>query len=230
MGLNISINVPSEDEAQAAAERHALTAHLTPAEIEKQYKRDCLYDAAVFAHEAHEADPDKTPVWAKQTLAEEHKRWRQIQVKLLRYKKAIRNKKMMAVATSQAQRKTGHKQRSEGTRSSAASGDGNSDSEPEPEPERNPQQHPLQLLDQSSLADLLCISKKTLQNAYSTAPYTLPESIQIPHARGPRWTIQAVQDWLANRPKHTQKLAPIPQKRKAGRPRIAQVVAKGGAK
>lgn len=222
MGLNISINVSNEDEAQAAAEWHALTAHLTPAEIEKQYKRDCLYDAAVFAHAA---DPDKTPLWAKQTLAEEHKRWRQIQVKLLRYKKAIRNKKMMAVATSQAPRKTGHKQRSEGSRSSAASGDGNSD-DPDPEPERN--QHPLQLLDQSSLADLLCISKKTLQNQYSVAPYTLPEAIQIPHARGPRWTIQAVQDWLANRPKHTQKLAPIPQKRKAGRPRIA-AVAKGGA-
>ncbi|MBE7567816.1 hypothetical protein [Acidithiobacillus sp. HP-11] len=131
--------------------------------------------------------------------------------------------------TAPAPRKTGHKQRAEGSRSSAASGDGNS--EPEPEPERNPQQHPLQLLDQSSLADLLCISKKTLQNTYSNTPHELPESIQIPHARGPRWTIQAVQAWLNSRPKHTQKLAPVAPKRKAGRPRIAAAMAaKGGAK
>lgn len=122
------------------------------------------------------------------------------------------------------------RQRAEGTRSSAASGDSN-DGDSDPEPERNPQQNPLQLLDQQSLAALLCISKKTLQNQYSVAPYTLPEAIQIPHARGPRWTIQAVQDWLANRPKHTQTLAPVAPKRKAGRPRIAAVIAaKGGAK
>ena len=131
-------------------------------------------------------------------------------------------------ATSPAPRRTGHKQCSEGTRSSAASGDGNSD-DPDPETERNPQ-HPLYLFDQQSLADLLCIAKKTLQNTYSNTPHELPAAIQIPHARGPRWTIQAVQDWLANRPKHTQKLAPVVPKRKAGRPRIAQVVAKGGAK
>ncbi|OCX69562.1 hypothetical protein A6M27_07655 [Acidithiobacillus thiooxidans] len=124
-----------------------------------------------------------------------------------------------------------HRQRSEGSRSSAASGDGNSDSDDaDPEPERNPQ-HPLYLFDQQSLADLLCISKKTLQNTYSNTPHDLPVAIQIPHARGPRWTIEAVQDWLANRPKHTQKIAPIPQKRKAGRPRITATIAavKGGA-
>ena len=113
----------------------------------------------------------------------------------------------------------------EGSRSSAASGDGNSD--PDPDPERR--QPSLCLYDQASLADLLQISKKSVQNIFSKTPWLLPLGIQIPGARGPRWTPQAVQLWLENRPAHTAK--PIPQaasKKKVGRPRIA-LVKQGGA-
>ena len=105
----------------------------------------------------------------------------------------------------------------EGSRSSAASGDGNSD--PEPDPERRAQ--PLSLHDQASLADLLKISKKSVQNILSKTPWLLPPAIQIPGARGPRWTPQAVQAWLADRPAHTVKPAPKAASRKVGRPRIA---------
>ena len=113
----------------------------------------------------------------------------------------------------------------EGSRSSAASGDGNSDSaEPDPDPERSP----LQLFDASSLADLFCISKKTIQNQYSRTPWLLPPAICIPGARGPRWTASAVQAWLENRPQHSAKPAPQPAKNKVGRPRIAPVK-QGGA-
>ena len=108
----------------------------------------------------------------------------------------------------------------EGTRSSAASGDSNSE---DPDPERPRLAH--QLYDQASLADLLCISKKTLQNQYSVAPHTLPKAISIPGARGPRWTPKSVQEWLESRLQHTLKPAPQPTKRtkrKVGRPRIAQ--------
>lgn len=97
---------------------------------------------------------------------------------------------------------------------------------PEPEPER-----PLlttQLLDQATLADFLCSSKKTVQNLYSKTPWLLPPAISIPGARGPRWTPEAVQEWLQNRPQHTHKPFPSAPKRKAGRPRIALV--SGGAK
>lgn len=123
--------------------------------------------------------------------------------------------------------RTGHRQRSEGARSSAASGDGNgnSDDSAEPDPERRTQ--PSQLYDQASLADFLGISKKTLQNLYSEAPHSLPQAIAIPGARGPRWTAAAVQTWLNDRPRHTSKPAPTAAKRKAGRPRIALAVAKG---
>lgn len=121
---------------------------------------------------------------------------------------------------------------SEGSRSSAASGDSNAD-DPDPEPEQKKQHH-LQLFDQKSLAALLGISKKTLQNWYSVSPYTLPEAIQIPHARGPRWTQKAVEKWLNNRPRHTQKTQPVApvKSKKRGRPRIAQAAAivAGGAK
>ena len=112
----------------------------------------------------------------------------------------------------------------EGSRSSAASGDGNSD-DGDPDPERSP----LQLFDASSLADLFCISKKTIQNQYSRTPWLLPPAIQIPGARGPRWTPQAVQAWLADRPSHTVKPAPKAAKNKVGRPRIALAVQGGAA-
>ena len=105
------------------------------------------------------------------------------------------------------------------SRASEKSGDGNSDGS-DPDPAR--------LLDQSALAQFLCISKKTLQNQYSVAPHTLPAAIQIPGARGPRWTPQSVQAWLEQRPQHTPKPAQAP-KRKVGRPRIALVARNGGA-
>ena len=122
--------------------------------------------------------------------------------------------------------RTGHRARQDGSRS-AASGDGNDSSDPEPDPDPERRTQPLQIYDQAALAALLKISKKTLQNQYSAAPHTLPPAIAIPGARGPRWTLAAVQAWLADRPAHVAKPAPKAAKRKAGRPRIAQAVAKG---
>lgn len=116
------------------------------------------------------------------------------------------------------------KQRGAASRSSAKSGDGNSDSDPEPE-----RHLPNYLYDQATLAGLLAISKKTLQNLYSKTPWELPAAILIPGARGPRWTHQAVQTWLSDRPQHTQKTPPQPAKKKVGRPRIALAQGKGGA-
>lgn len=144
------------------------------------------------------------------------------------------NRKIVSIAPRQ------RRGRGEGSRSSAASGDGNSsddsdsgDSDPDPDPARRPQ-YPHQLLDQSSLAALLCVSKKTLQNWYSSSPHALPPAIHIPGARGPRWAAQAVRNWLDSRPPYTAKPAPVVAKtrRGVGRPRIAAtlaVVGKGGA-
>ncbi len=107
----------------------------------------------------------------------------------------------------------------EGSRSSAKSGDGNSSDDPDPE----------RLYDQAPLADLLKISKKSVQNIYSKTPWLLPRAISVPGARGPRWTPQAVQAWLADRPAHTVKPAPqAASRKKVGRPRIA-LVKQGGA-
>ncbi|MEB8536399.1 hypothetical protein [Acidithiobacillus ferriphilus] len=111
--------------------------------------------------------------------------------------------------------KRGHGE--EGTRSSAASGDGNESDGSDPE-------RRLQTYDQAAFASLLCISKKTLQNIYSKTPHLLPPAIQIPGARGPRWTQEAVQEWLQNRPQHPPKPAPVAPKRSVGRPRIALAV------
>lgn len=122
--------------------------------------------------------------------------------------------------------RTGNRTGQEGSRSSAASGDGNGNSD-DAEPERR--QPSLQIYDQAALADLLQISKKTLQNLYSSAPHILPDAIRIPGARGPRWTLSAVQQWLESRPSHTRKPVVIAPKKGVGRPRIASVV-KGGAK
>lgn len=101
---------------------------------------------------------------------------------------------------------------------------GNSD---DGEPPRSHQ--PIHLLDQADLADILSISKKTLQNIHSVTPHLLPKAISIPGARGPRWTAQAVQSWLDARPAYST--APKAAQRKVGRPRIALAVAagKGGA-
>lgn len=113
-----------------------------------------------------------------------------------------------------------------GSRSSAASGDGNGngDSDPDPDPERH-----FRLLNQDSLADILSVSKKTLQNLFSSKPHLLPKAIQIPCARGPRWTQTAVQAWLDSRPAYTTTPVQTPTRRKVGRPRIAPAV-KWGAK
>ncbi|MEB8476226.1 hypothetical protein [Acidithiobacillus ferriphilus] len=124
-----------------------------------------------------------------------------------------------------ARRTPARRRHGEGSRSSAASGDGNSD--PEPDPERSPRS-PLQLFDASSLADLFCISKKTIQNQYSRTPWLLPPAISIHGARGPRWTASAVQAWLENRPQHNATPAPQANARKVGRPRIA-LLSVGGA-
>lgn len=126
--------------------------------------------------------------------------------------------------TQAASRRTGHRQRQEGSRSSAASGDGNGNSD-DPDPERR---QPLQLYDQASLAGLLCTSKKSVQNIYSATPWLLPPAIQIPGARGPRWPAAAVQAWLEQRPAHTSKPAVVTPKRKVGRPRIIALAGKKG--
>ena len=132
----------------------------------------------------------------------------------------IRNKVVrMAPRTPRARRG------GEGSRSSAASGDGNPDSD-DPDPERR--QASLSLLDQAALAALLILSKKSVQNIYSRTRWLLPTAIQIPGARGPRWTVQSVQAWLADRPLHSAKPAPTASKNKVGRPRIA-LVKQGGA-
>ncbi len=156
----------------------------------------------------HTPAPDNTP---------EIKRLRRVSAQISNEILAI-SRNVVAVV-HMAPRAPRARRHTEGSRSSAASGDGNSD--PDPDPERRLQ--PLQLLDQAVLADLLHISKKTLQNLYSNTPHLLPQAISIPGARGPRWTIQAVQTWLDSRPAHhnTAKTAPKAAKRKVGRPRIA---------
>lgn len=90
------------------------------------------------------------------------------------------------------------------------------------------------LLDQLALAESLCLSKKSVQNIYSSTPWLLPSAIKIPGARGPRWTIESVQAWLDGCPRHTPKATPAPsiKKRKVGRPRLAHALGlvAGGAK
>lgn len=80
------------------------------------------------------------------------------------------------------------------------------------------------LLDEQALAHLLCISKKTVQNIYSKTPHRLPAAIHIPGARGPRWTEKALSDWIDGRPAHTQKPVPPREKKRVGRPRIADTM------
>lgn len=135
-----------------------------------------------------------------------------------------RSEQMVPQYFSPIRRTTPHRtrQRGKASRSSAASGDGNSNTD-DTDPERR-----KPLYDQAALADLLCVSKKTLQNQYSASPHTLPPAIAIPGARGPRWTPQAVQEWLDARPQHQPKPAPVAPKRKVGRPRIAALRSDGG--
>ncbi len=121
-----------------------------------------------------------------------------------------------AVGRNIIARKTARRPRAAKSSTSGNDGDG------------EPPRRPAPLLDQSALASLLSVSKKTVQNQYSAAPWTLPPAIQIPGARGPRWTPQAVSEWLDQRPAHTPQTAPNIPKRKVGRPRIA-LVKQGGA-
>ena len=146
-----------------------------------------------------------------------------VALRKIRVKLAKKVEKIQRVATTPRRRQRGAQ-----TRSSSASGDSNSD-DPEPEPERplRPLLLPY-LYTETTLAPVLGISKKTLQNLYSKSPWLLPPAIRIPGARGPRWTPQAVQEWLSDRPRHTPKIAPVAPRRKAGRPRIA-LVKQGGA-
>ncbi|MHB8211641.1 MAG: helix-turn-helix transcriptional regulator [Acidithiobacillus sp.] len=108
--------------------------------------------------------------------------------------------------------------RGEGMRSSAKSGDGGNNDD---DSAADPSFLTTQLLNQASFADLLCVSKKTLQNLYSKTPWLLPVAIVIPGARGPRWTHKAVQEWLQQRPQHAPQPAPHQPAKKVGRPRIA---------
>lgn len=125
-------------------------------------------------------------------------------------------------APTQQHRSAPHRRQAAGVRSSAASGDGNGNND-DGEPPRS-HQH---LLDQADLADILSISKKTLQNLFSSTPHTLPRAIRIPGARGPRWTPEAVKAWLDARPAYTATPAPATPKNKVGRPRIALAVQGG---
>lgn len=140
------------------------------------------------------------------------------------------NPKATPVRITVASRAAPRRRHAAGVRSNAASGDSNSD---DSDPERSLlTAQPSQLLNQASFADLLCVSKKTLQNLYSKTPWLLPVAIFIPGARGPRWTHKAVQEWLEQRPQHTPKPVVVAPARKVGRPRIAiaLVAGKGGAK
>ncbi|OCX69669.1 hypothetical protein A6M27_18060 [Acidithiobacillus thiooxidans] len=127
------------------------------------------------------------------------------------------------------------RQRGASPRANAASGDSGSDSDSDgsdsDSDRRASTSSSFSLYDQQKLADFLCISKKTLQNLYSTTPHKLPVAISIPGARGPRWTPSAVAAWLADRPRHTAAPAPVAAPRKVGRPRIvaAQRSAGGAA-
>lgn len=138
--------------------------------------------------------------------------------------KPLKNK-VKVVHLQAAPRRT--RQRGSAIRSSASSGDSNNAANPEPP---RGTLLSLNLYDQATLAAFLAISKKTLQNLYSTKPHTLPVAIHVPGARGPRWTHKAVQEWLEQRPQHTPKPKPVSPGRKVGRPRIALVAGKGGAK
>ena len=128
---------------------------------------------------------------------------------------------------SASQSKQGKCKSKVGMRSSAASGDSNP-----PDGDGDDGEPPLlflQLYDQASLALILKISKKTLQNLYSTKPYTLPTAIHVPGARGPRWTPASISSWLEKRPQHTPKPTPVAPRRKVGRPRIAALRSAGSA-
>lgn len=116
-----------------------------------------------------------------------------------------------------------------GSCSSASSGDNN---DGDPDPDRHQSQQ-LALLTQADLANILGIALHTLQNQYSKNPHQFPPAIQVPGARGPRWTREAIHNWFAQCPAYAPLSSPplIHQpKRGVGRPRIALIMGKGGAR
>ncbi len=162
----------------------------------------------------------------RRTLADAQKRFlhrndlkKSALIRALRHTHVVRVPRITQKTIHRAAPARHTRQQGASTSSTEKSGDGN----PDPDPER------ASLLTQAALADLLCISTKTLQNLYSSKPHTLPPAISIPGARGPRWTPQAVQAWLTDRPAHTTTSAPVAPKRRPGRPRIAALRSAGAA-
>lgn len=93
------------------------------------------------------------------------------------------------------------------------------DGDPDPDPDRP------QFYDYAALAALLSCGVQHVRNLRCAGK--LPPAIKLPYARGPRWTVDAVDAWLASNaePYHPTPVArsapksPLP--RKIGRPRIA---------
>ncbi|MDA8378362.1 MAG: hypothetical protein M0Z50_15170 [Planctomycetia bacterium] len=144
----------------------------------------------------------------------------QVRQEKLLLKKSYNNNvvRVALVSVPPCARRTQERRGAEGKKQAAAG-----DSPADPEPPRPG------LAGEAELANQLCISKKTVQNIYSRTPHLLPPAIQIPGARGPRWTQAAIDKWLSERPKHTPKPAPQPTKKKVGRPRIARKGKRGAA-
>ena len=94
-----------------------------------------------------------------------------------------------------------------------AKGEGDGDSDPDPDPDRLAV--PL-VLDQQGLANLLLLSKKTVQNIASVAPHKLPKATYLPCSKAPRYLRDDVLAWL-----YSYRQAVEPPPRKVGRPHIA---------
>lgn len=137
--------------------------------------------------------------------------------------RVISNNNVVQIRRSAPQNNTGV--RGASARSAKKSGDGNSD-----DGDPDPAAHALQLFDQRTFAPILGLSLKTLQNQYSKNPDQFPPAIRIPGARGPRWTVQAIQEWLSSRPAYSPPppVAEQPPRRGRGRPRIALAARKAG--
>lgn len=110
---------------------------------------------------------------------------------------------------------------------SGSRGDSDSDGDGEPPRSLNLQQ----LYDEHAIAQSFCISKKTVQNLFSKSPRLFPPAINVPGARGPRWTARSIEEWINNLEHKAISERAAQQinstKRRPGRPRIA---AKDGAK
>ena len=107
----------------------------------------------------------------------------QVRQEKLLLKKSYNNNvvRVALVSVPPCARRTQERRGAEGKKQAAAG-----DSPADPEPPRPG------LAGEAELANQLCISKKTVQNIYSRTPHLLPPAIQIPGARGPRWTQAAI--------------------------------------